>query len=134
MLKSLIRSYLINLFALWITASYIGSFHLTHGLESLLVVSLGFTLLYLIVVPIIHMIVGSINFLTLGLLGLAIDSAILYLLTLYFPQITISPWSFSGASFSGFVLPPFEFTLVSGTVLSALIINIIRRLLTALAE
>lgn len=134
MIKSLIRAYLINIFALWITATYLGSFHLTHGAESLLLVGLGFTAIHLLIEPLIGLILGPINFLTLGTLGLVIDAAVLYLLTIYFPQVTVSAWSFPGASISGFVIPPFEFSLITGTVLSALVINIIRRTLTILAD
>lgn len=134
MVKSLIRTYLINVFALWAAASYLGSFHLSNGLQSLLLIGLGFTLLHLLIEPIVAMILGPINFLTLGLLGLVVDSAALYLLTLYFPQVSITAWNFPGANFSGFILPAFKFTQITGTVLSALVINIIRRLLVVLVD
>ena len=55
MVKSLVRAYLINLFALWVTSRIIGGFHLSEGLKSLLLVSGGFTLLYLILRPILHL-------------------------------------------------------------------------------
>lgn len=134
MLKSLIRAYLINIYALWAAAAYLGSFHLVHGTESLLLVGLGFTVIHLLIEPIVGIILGPINFLTLGALGLVVDSAALYLLTIYFPQVTVSAWSFPGANFSGVILPPFEFNLITGTILSALVINIIRRVLTILAD
>lgn len=134
MVKELVRSYLINVFALWMAASYLGSLHLPNGLQSLLLVSLGFTILHLIIEPVVSLILGPINSLTMGTLGLVVDSAVLYLLTIYFPQVTVSAWSFPGANFSGFILPPFEFNLITGTILSALIINIIRRALTILAD
>lgn len=134
MVKTLIRSYLINIFALWVAASYLGSFHLTNGLQSLLVVGFGFTILHIIIEPIVSMILGPVNFLTLGLFGLVVDSGALYLLTLYFPQVSTSAWNFTGANVSGFIIPAFEFTLITGTILSALVINIIRRILTVLVE
>lgn len=134
MIKSLIRAYLINIFALWAAATYLGSFHLAHGAESLLLVGLGFTAIHLLIEPIIGLILGPINFLTLGAFGLVVDSVVLYLLTIYFPQVTVSAWNFPGANFSGFILPPFGFNLITGTILSALVINIIRRILTILAD
>lgn len=134
MVKGLVRNYLINIFALWMAASYLGSFHLADGLKSLLLVGLGFTLLHLILEPIFALILGSINFLTMGVLGLGVDSVALFLLTRYFPQVTISSWSFQGASISGFVIHAFEFTIITGTILSALVINIIRRVLTVLVD
>lgn len=134
MIKNLIRSYFINVVSLWITSIYIGSFHLANGIESVLIASIGFTLIYLTIGPIINFILGPINFLTLGVIGLILDSIILYGLTIYFPQINTSGWSFPGASLGGVILPSFNFNLITGTILSALVINIIRRSLTLVIE
>ena len=134
MVKRLFRSYLINVVALWLTSIYIGSFHLSNGVGSLVLAGVGFTLVHLTVGPIIKMILGPVNFLTLGAVGLIIDSIILYILTIYFPQISTSGWNFPGASLGGVVLPPFDFNLITGTILSALVINIIRRGLTLLED
>ncbi len=132
MIKSVIRSYLISLFALWVTASYIGSFHLANGFKSLLLVGLGFTFLHLLIRPIASLLLGPLNFLTLGLIGLVIDSFLLYGLTLYFPQVNITAWGFTGVEIQGFVIPPFNFSLITGTVLSAAIINVVRSTLSLL--
>lgn len=133
MIKFLVRSFLINIFALWATANYIGSFHLTDGIKSLLFVGLGFTILHFAIKPITNLILGPLNFLTLGLIGLVIDSLILYALTIYFPQVAITSWQFTGAEFSGFVIPPFSFNLITGAVLSAAVINVIRSTLSLLS-
>lgn len=133
MIKSLIRSYLINLFALWVAAQYIGAFHLSEGLKSLLLIGAGFTLLHLVVRPVISAILGPINFLTLGLIGLVIDAAILFALTLYFPQVSIIPWLFPGLVIDGLIIPAIQFNSATATVLSAFVINIIRQVLSSLA-
>lgn len=134
MIKSLLRSYLINLFALWAASYYLGSFHLSNGVESLFLIGLGFTLVHLTIEPLFQILLGPINFLSLGAVGLIVDSIMFYLLTLYFPQASVSAWNFPGANFYGFILPSFEFNLITGTILTALFINIIRRGLNLLAN
>ncbi len=134
MIKHLLRTYSINVVALWVTSIYIGSFHLANGIGSLFLAGIGFTLIHLTIGPIIRMVLGPVNFLTLGLVGLVVDSVILYVLTIYFPQINTSGWNFSGATIAGVILPPYEFNLITGTILSALVINIIRGGITLLVE
>ncbi|MCL4390298.1 MAG: phage holin family protein [Patescibacteria group bacterium] len=134
MIKGLIRSYLINLFALWVVSVYIGAFRLANGWESLLLVSAGFTLLHLFFRPIISIITGPLNFLSLGLVGLVIDAIILYGLTLYFPQVSIVPWNFAGATVNGFVIPAYSFSVLTGAILSAAVINLIRGILASIAS
>lgn len=133
MIKSVTRNYLINLFALWVTANYIGGFHLAEGLKSLLLVGAGFTLLHLLLKPILKLILGPINFLTLGLIDLVIDGGILYLLTLYFPQISITGWFFPGLVTNYFILPAWDFNIITSTVVAALTINVIRSVLCLLS-
>lgn len=132
MIKSLVRSYIINVFALWLVTQYIGGLTLTLGWKSLLLVSLGFTAVHLVVKPILGIFLGVLNLLTLGLVGLVLDSLILYGLTLYFPQISISPWFFPGATIQGFVIPPYDFNVIGVTVLAAFIINLVRSIISAL--
>lgn len=134
MIKKLIRLYLINVFALWVVSSYIDGFHLSEGFKSLFVVGAGFTALHLIIKPIITMILGPINLLTLGLIGLIVDGALLYLLTIYFPQISITSWTFSGYNLQGIILPVTYFNFWASTIVSAAIINVVRGVLSFLSS
>lgn len=134
MIKAVIRAYLINVFALWVTAQYVGGFQLAEGLKSLLLVGTGFTVLHLILRPILQIILGPINFLTLGLIGLAIDSGLLYLLTLYFPQISIISWNFPGLETAFFILPSLNLNVLGVTVVSAALINFLRGFLLSLVS
>lgn len=132
MVKSLIRSYLINLLALWVVSHYIDGFHLADGLKSLLLVSGGFTALHLVLKPALKVFLGGLSFLTLGLIDLVIDAGILYLLTLYFPQVWIGTWTFAGLTTPYVYLPPYEFSILATTLVSALAINVIRSALISL--
>lgn len=132
MFKSLVRSYLINLFSLWVAAQLISGFHLAEDVKSLLLVAGGFTLLYLVIRPILRFFLGVFNFLTFGLIGLVIDSFLLYLLTWYFPEISITPWYFSGINNEYLHLPPYEFNIILTTIIVATVINMLRSTLTSL--
>lgn len=132
MVKSIIRNYVVNIFALWLVAQYVGGFMLSEGWKSLLLVGLGFTVVHLLINTVLGIFLGVLNFLTLGLVGLVVDSVILYGMTLYFPQITISPWNFGGMTINGFVVPPYDFNVIGVTVLAAFIINLVRSIILML--
>jgi len=116
-----------------VAAQYLGGFHINEGVKSLLLVALGFTLLHLLIKPILSKLLGSINFLTLGLVGLLIDGAILYALTMYLPQVSVSAWSFPGTVIEGFVVPAIDLNIWMSTVVTAFVINVVRQGLNALA-
>lgn len=133
MLKFITRPLLINIFSLWFCSFLIGSLQFSGGIRSLLLLAVFLTAVHLLVKPLLDLLLGSMNFLTLGLIGLVADSAILFLLTLYYPEVKIIPWSFPGLSIEGFTIPPMTFNVPGGTVLSAFIINFIRQILLVLA-
>jgi uncharacterized membrane protein YvlD (DUF360 family) len=132
MIKSLLRNYLINLFSLAVAIHYIGSLRFSGDWQSLLLLSAGFTLLHTLIGPLLKTILGPLNFLTLGAVGLIIDSALLYILAIYFPFISVVPWQFPGGEFSGIIIPAVALNLVTGTILAAFVINLIRSLLLSI--
>ncbi len=72
-----------------------------------LIVFAGFvlTLLYLIVKPILNIISFPINIITLGLFSFFTNVIILYLLTVFVPNVIVSGFTFKGLSFVGFSIP-----------------------------
>ncbi len=134
MIKSLVRNYLINIFALWVAAQYIGGFQVAEGWKSLLIVGAGFTALHLVLKPVLKIFLGALNFLTLGLIDLLIDGGILYLLTLYFPQVSISAWSFPGLTTDYLSLPVYDLNIILTTLVSAFVINVVRSVLQSLVS
>lgn len=126
MIKLITRSYLINVFALWFVSQQISGFVLQNGWKSLLMVAGGLTVLHLIIKPLADLALGGINFLTLGLVGLLVDAVLLYILTLYFPQVSITAWSFSGMTVNGFVIPAYDFGVIGTTICCAAVISFIR--------
>ncbi len=131
-IKSLIRTFIINAFALYLLSQNIPGFSLNEGLRTLFIISVAFTLLRVILKPLLETLLGSINFLTFGLLGVAIDAGILYALSRFFPQITLSPWYFPGAETHGFTLPPYNFTEITTIGLIAFLINLLHTIIELL--
>lgn len=126
MIKLVTRSYLINIFSLWFVSNQVSGFVLQNGWQSLLMVAGGLTVLHLVIKPIADFALGGINFLTLGLVGLLVDAVLLYVLTIYFPQVSITAWSFAGLTINGIILPPYDFGVIGTTILCATIISAIR--------
>lgn len=133
-MKHILRHYLINIFALYVVSVYIGGFHIAPGLESLLVVAVCFTLVHLILKPILNIITGPINFLTFGLIGLVIDAGILYGLTVFLPKIWISAWTFPGYSDFGITINPVSLNIIMVTILSAFVLSLIRSVILSLCD
>lgn len=134
MIKKIIRAYLVNVLALYLVSVYISGFHLSRGWESLLEVGAGFTVIHLLLRPILGFITGPLNFLTFGLIGLVIDGGLLYAMTLFFPQIWISKWFFPGFSYESFSIAPTNLEIFAVTILCALVINLIRSVIMSLCD
>ncbi|MDO8514911.1 MAG: phage holin family protein [bacterium] len=134
MIKKIIRMYFINILALYLVSTYIGGFHLAKGWLSLLEVGAGFTIIHLLIRPILGFITGPLNFLTLGLIGLVIDAILLYGLTMFFPEVYITAWVFPGFFTANFSLEPMALSIIMVTILCAFIINLIRSVIISLCD
>lgn len=132
MIKDFVRSFIVNSLVLWVLTQYVTGFHINNGVVPLFIVSLGFTILHLLMKPLLETIFSSINFLTLGAVGVGVDSAILVIITKYFTQISISPWHFQGATIQGYNLPPSDLSTLATVILVALVLNIVRTIVEML--
>lgn len=126
MIKSLFRTSIVNFAALYFFSQYVPGFHLNEGLKTLLIISLTFSILHTLLRPLFDLLLGGVNFLTFGIIGIVFDALILFALTLYFPQITLTPWHFSGLIVHGFQIPAYDFNQYTTIGLVALLINILQ--------
>lgn len=74
--------------------------------------------------PILNLISLPLNLITLGLFSFFVNSIILYLLTVFLPNITITPFTFTGYEFAGFIIPQIYFNSLMAFVVSASILSI----------
>lgn len=71
---------------------------------------------------------------TLGLIGWVVDAVLLYMLTIYFPQVVITPWTFTGLDYGGIAVQAISFNFWMSTFVASAVINIVRDVLSLLAE
>lgn len=133
-MKGLLRGFLINLFTLWLTAQVILGFRLEGGPQTLLLGAAVLTLILIFIKPILKLLFLPINFLTLGLFSWLINVATLYLLTVFVPQIKVSPFQFPGFSYQGFVIPAIDLGTLESFVVTSFIISFISNFLTWLCR
>jgi putative membrane protein len=133
-MKHLIRVFLFNVFALWLTSQLIPGFKMPDGWQIMLFSGLILSLLMLIVTPLLKILFIPINILTFGLLSWLINVIIIYLLTFFVPEIQILPWTSQGLSFAGFVFPSIHFSYVLCLIVSSLLLSCITDILHNVSE
>jgi putative membrane protein len=121
--KSFVRTIFVNTFALWCTSQVITGFSINGGLDSILLAGFVFTLLLLIVKPILSLISMPIMLLTLGLFSWVISIFLLYVLTVFVSQVNIGAYAFAGLhvgslTVSRFTLSPFQTAIAAAFMVS----------------
>ena len=133
-MKHLIRTFLFNVFALWFASQLFPAIVTPGGWQAMLFAGCILSLLMLIISPILKILFIPINILTFGLLSWFVNVIVIYLLTLFVPEIQINPWTFPGLTFSGFVIPSVHLTYFMSLVVSSFFISTITDILHAVSE
>lgn len=124
-MKVFLRHVLVNLLVLYLTDLIYPGFSIVHDFKTLLSAAFIWLLLNKIVKPIIKLLLLPINLITLNLFSWVISLLTLFLLQVLVGGISISSYSFPGASFQGFIIPAmfigvFISYLITSTLLNAL--------------
>ncbi len=133
-MKHLVRVFLFNVFGLWLTSQVLPTLMVTTGWQTMLFAGFILSLLMLIVAPMLKILFIPINILTFGLLSWLINVIVLYLLTLFVPEIQIREWAFPGASWAGFVIPQIQIAYFPALVLTSLAVSSITDVLHYVSE
>lgn len=104
-MKRLLRSYLINLGALWLTTQAIPGLFYEGGAKTLALGGLAVMLINFIVVPLLKLLFLPFNLITFGLFSWVINVFAIYVLVTVIPQFKLMPYNFPGLSL-GFVTVP----------------------------
>lgn len=94
------------------------------GIKTLLICGLAFTLINLVLVPLLKVLLLPLNLLTLGLFAWITNVLALYVLTTVVPQFKILPYRFPGFEYSGFVVPSVDLTTFWVAVIASLLIGL----------
>jgi putative membrane protein len=133
-MKHLVRVFLFNVFALWFTSQILPGLIITGGWQTILFGGFILCLLMLIVAPILRILFIPINILTFGLLAWLVNVMVIYLLTLFVPEMQVVEWNFAGASWAGFVIPSMQISYILSLILVSLGITVITDILHYVSE
>lgn len=133
MIKGFILSIAIHILAIFLLTQILPGFTLSGGLVTLFIAGFSLTLLDLIIKPILNVISFPINLITLGLFSLVTNAIILYLLTVFVPNVVITAFTFPGGTYGGVTIQKMEFSTIMtfflATVTLSLLVTVINWLI-----
>jgi putative membrane protein len=124
-MKTIIRNLTIYTFALFLLPQVIPGVHVVGGLATLFIGGLVLTLLFLILKPILNIIGFPVNMVTLGLFNIFINALLIYLLTVFVTEISITAFTYHRSTVLGFITPVFTFNTFFAYLYTAFILSII---------
>jgi putative membrane protein len=133
-MKTLLRYFLINLTALFVTTQAIAGLSYGGELKTLLIGGFVFTIINLILVPFLKILLLPLNLLTLGLFAWLTNVIALYALTTVVSGFKLGPYFFSGFIYNGFKIPPLEFSTFWAAVAASFLIGAITHFLQWLSH
>lgn len=133
-MKTLLRSFVINVFALWAISQIISGIVLRKGFETLIITALVLGLINLFVRPLLNLLFLPINLVTLGTFRWVVNAIALYLVTILVQDFKIVSFYFPGFSSNGVVLPAIFLGTLWAFVLISLLISLISNFLYWLAK
>ncbi len=133
-MKGFLRKSAINAVSLYIVSQALSGLQIEGGIPTFILAGAVFSVISFIGRPILTIITLPLNLITLGAFSFIINVALLYLLTIFIPQISISPFTFEGFSFSGFVIPEFSFNLFFAYIACSVLLSVVSSFLTWLTK
>jgi putative membrane protein len=131
--KSILRKIIFYSVALFLTAQIFEGVKVNGGLITYVFGGVVLSLLFLIIKPILSIVTLPLNIITLGLFSFVTNAIILYLLTIFIVNISITAFTFRGLSFLGFVVPGLSvngfFAFVAVSILVSFIVGFLKWLI-----
>ena len=128
-MKKLFRSIVYYIFALWLTSTLIPSLSISGNLWGMLSAGTTLALMMLLLKPLLALIFLPVNILTLGLLSWLVNVIVLYLWTIFVPNVRLVPWIFPGISTAGFIVPEvslsYTWTLIAVSLIITAIVTVL---------
>lgn len=122
-MKTIIRHFLINLGALWVTTQILPAISLTGGIQGLLIGALAVMVANILLIPVLKILLLPLNLLTLGLFAWLSNVLALYFLVNVVPYFKIGVYHFSGIFWQGFSLPSADLTIFQVVILASFILG-----------
>jgi len=133
-MKSILRSYLINVASLFAALFFIKGFTYDHKIETLLFGGACFTIINWFIKPIVKILTLPLNLLTLGVFSWVTNALMIFILTKLVVQFQIKSWYFQGFSFQGFTVPSLTMNILFTYIAVSLIIALVGNFLHWLSK
>lgn len=128
-MKTILRYFLINTVALWVTTEAIKGLSYEGGFQTLLIGGLAFTVINILLIPLLKILLLPLNLLTLGFFAWMTNILALYALTTVVPQFRLAPYYFPGYEAGGFIIPAIGLSTLWVAFLASLMIGFLTHLL-----
>lgn len=124
-MKSLLRSTVLFALALFLTQLGVGGVTIRGGLPTYLFAGFVLTLMSYTIRPVITLITLPINFATFGAFSMLTNALILYLLTIFVPEVNVKAFTFLGFAFAGFVVPKIMINQLPAFITVATLLSVV---------
>lgn len=104
------------------------------GFATYLIGGIILTIFFYTLKPLLQLFTLPLNFATLGLFSILINTLILYITTVLMPNIRISPFTYQGFSMFGFIVPQMTFNIFFAYIICAIVISCLTTIIHWLFE
>lgn len=129
MLKILFRNIAIYGVSLFLVPYFVSGVSIYGGVQTIIIGSIVLTGMFLLLRPILHILTFPFNLITMGLFSIVTNAVILYLLTVFVPNIRIQAFRFPGASIGGFSVNPLDVNTIFAFLAASVVLSIISGLI-----
>lgn len=129
MIKTLLRNTALYAVSLFILPYIVAGVQIDGGVHTLVIGGFALTLMFVLLKPVFNVLTFPFNFITLGLFSVVVNAVILYLLTVFVPNIKVAAFRFPGASVAGFSISSLEFNTLFAFLVAAAILSVLSSLI-----
>ena len=124
-MKGILRNTVFNAVSLFILSQVVSGVKIQGGFQTLLFSGFVLSFLNIILKPVLNLFSLPLNAITLGLFSFITNAILLYILTIFVPNISISQFTFNGFTFEGFIIPVIHFNTIYAFIASAAVLSLI---------
>ncbi len=125
MIKPLLRNTAIYALSLYLLPAFISGVDIVGGVLTLFIAGIALSLLFIFVKPIFSVLTFPFNIMSMGIFSIITNALILYLLTVFVPNVSINAYKFSGVSLAGFSIEPIQINTIFAFIFAALALSAI---------
>lgn len=133
-MKKILQNLFINALSLFFLTLIFPGIKIQQGWQGIVITGLGFTLIDILLKPVLKIIFLPLNLLTLGTLSWIINVISFGLLLLFIPQINVQAFYFNGLQWSGLTITGFKVNVIVSLISASFLIVFIKQVILWLTE